>query len=400
MMACLAALVISVAPQAAPADRVQAEQLARGGRTAEALTAFERIVEHNPADTEARLWIARLELRLGHTEKAEAVFRAVLREHPADVDARVGLGATLTRTGAYDEALAILRGTEADAGDNADLFGALARAYRRAGDDRRALEYYRRAVALSPNDPDLVDGLENVIRVYGHSVAIEGFGQQVTGRPAAGSASITASVRATPRLHVEGMARLESGGGISDALGGGGIVWRAGRVSTLAVRASGGPGNVALARSDVSAELVHYAGVQEIGVSVRGLSFSTADVVAVSPTYAWDRGGRWRFDGRYTYSRSDFTAVRETSGDHSVALRDTWRGWRRAWVNATYAYGIESFEDLTADRLLSLGASTLALGLGVNLPSSTMVTTTWEHQWRSNSTRLDRVTLSIVQFFP
>src|SRR4029078_5929784 len=57
------------------------------------------------------------------------------------------------------------------------------------------------------------------------------------------------------------------------------------------------------------------------------------------------------------------------------------------------------FEDLTADRLGSLGASTLATGVRVNLPSTTVLTTTWEHQWRSNATRLDRVTLAIVQSF-
>lgn len=399
MVACLAALVISMAPQAAPADRVQAEQLARGGRTAEALTAFERIVEHNPADTEARLWIARLELRLGHTEKAEAVFRAVLREHPADVDARVGLGATLTRTGAYDEALAILRGTEADAGENADLFGALARAYRRAGDDRRALEYYRRAVTLSPNDPDLQDDLETVIRIYGHFIGVEGFGQQIGGSTV-GSGLLTAAVRVNSRLHLGGLARAQNGNGASDVMGGGSLLWRSGRLSTLQIRAAGGAGNVALPQSDVAAEFVYYAGIHEIGGSVHRLSFSTADVTAVSPSYAWDRGGRWRFHGRYTYSRSDFTGSGDTSGDHSALVGDTWRAWRRAWINTTYAYGIESFEDLTADRLASLGASTFALGLHVNTPSSTMVTTTWEHQWRSNSTRLDRVTLSIVQFFP
>jgi hypothetical protein len=139
--------------------------------------------------------------------------------------------------------------------------------------------------------------------------------------------------------------------------------------------------------------------VQEIGASVRRLSYSTADVVAVSPSYAWDRGGRWRADARYTYSRSTFTGSGEVSGDHSVMLRDTWRGWRRVWIDTTYAYGIESFEDLTADRLGSLGASTLATGVRVNLPSTTVLTTTWEHQWRSNATRLDRVTLAIAQSF-
>jgi hypothetical protein len=69
-------------------------------------------------------------------------------------------------------------------------------------------------------------------------------------------------------------------------------------------------------------------------------------------------------------------------------------------VNVGYAYGIESFEDLTADRLQSLGATTIAVGLRIRVPSLTVVATTWEHQWRSNEMRMDRLTLSVVQSFP
>jgi len=393
--AVVAALLCALASQGSPYG--EAERLAREGRTAEAIAALERILERNPADNDARMWIARLELRMGHIGTSEDIFRAVLREHPADVDARIGLGVVLTRKGDYDGALAILRQTETDAGQNADLYGALARAYRRSGDDRRALDYYRRAVALSPNDPDLVDDLETVTRIYGHSIGVEGFAQQVTGGPTIGSGTLSAGVRVTPRLRVEAMTRLQNGAGYSDVLAGGGVLWRTGRLSTLAVRAAGGPDNVAMARRVLTGEFVYYAGVQEIGASVRSLSYSTADVIAVSPTYAWDRGGRWRLDTRYTYSRSAFTGTGEVSGDHSVMLRDTWRGWRRVWINTTFAHGIESFEDLTSDELASLGASTFALGVRVNLPSATMMTTTWEHQRRSNSTTLDRVTLAIVQ---
>ena len=81
-------------------------------------------------------------------------------------------------------------------------------------------------------------------------------------------------------------------------------------------------------------------------------------------------------------------------------LRETWRGWRRASLTVGYAYGIESFEDLTVDRIGSLGASTLSFGGRFDLPSLTMITATYEHQWRSNSTTMGRLTVALVQFFP
>jgi hypothetical protein len=82
-----------------------------------------------------------------------------------------------------------------------------------------------------------------------------------------------------------------------------------------------------------------------------------------------------------------------------VVLRETFRAWRRVDMTATYAYGIESFEDLTADRIGNLGANIIGATLQLRLPSLTSVATSWERQWRSNDTRLDRLTVVIVQGF-
>src|SRR5262245_60231092 len=395
------ALIVSLASQSStPTDRSYAEQLARTGRTLEAITLFERIVAENPADSEARLWIARLDLRLGRTDDAEALFRSVIREHPTDVDARIGLGATLTRKGEWSDALTVLRDAERDAGENADLFGAFARAYRRAGDDRRALEYFRRAKTLAPDDPDLISGYEATAQAYGHSFAFEGFGEEGSTGNDAASGTLALSVRATPRLHLLASARSQRRTGNTDTTAGGGLFWRVDRATTLDLRAVGGSGNLSLPNTDLSAEVLHYAGVFEIGGAVRSLSYAGVDAIAASPLLSWDPGGRWRTDTRYTYSRSSFEDTGDTSGDSSVMLRETWRGWRRVALNGVYAYGIESFEDLTADRLSSLGGSTLAGGLRISLPSLSVFNLTWEHQWRSNSTTIDRVTLSIVQSIP
>src|SRR5580765_4192104 len=250
------ALVLSMTFQSPSTDRDLAEQLARSGRTVEALAIFERIVAQNPTDVEGRLWIARLQLRMGRTEEAEAVSRSVLLERPSDVDARIGMGAALTRRDAWREALAVLLDAEHDAGENADLFGALARAYRRAGDDRRALEYYRRAMALAPGDPDLADGYEATVRAYGSSIAVEGFGEG--GVSDARSVSLIASIRVQPRLEIEGRARVQNRNGSSETLAGGGGIWRINRSTNLAIRGAGGSGNLSLPNGDLMAEVRHY----------------------------------------------------------------------------------------------------------------------------------------------
>lgn len=392
-------LLLTAAPQSSVPDRSRAEQLARAGQTAEAIQLFKQILEQDPADTDARLWVARLDLRRGETEAAEAGFRDVLRDHPADIDAMVGLGTTLTRKGEIDQALAILREAEPGAGENADLFSALARAYRRAGDDRSALAYFQRAKAIAPSDPDVIAGYEATAYAYGHLLVFDGFAEHLSPDSNAASGSLVATVRVLPKLHLRAAGRVQNRSGSSDTQAGGGGVWRAARSTTVAFNALGGSGNTSLPTSDLSGEVIHYRGVFELGANLRDLSFAGADVTAASPLFAWDVE-RWRTDARYTYSRSRFDATGESSGDHSVMVRETWRGWRRVWLNAVYAYGIESFEELTADRLSSLGSTTVAAGLKFNLPSVTSITTTWEHQWRSNDSRLDRFTLTIQQVFP
>jgi hypothetical protein len=394
-----AALLLTGGPQSS-SDRSHAEQLARAGRTEEAMGLFEQIAEQDPTDVEVRLWVARLALRLGRTAEAEARYRSVLQTNPGDIDARIGLGTALTRSGAWAQALAVLREAEAVAGENADLFSALARAYRRAGDERRALDYYRRAHVLVPDDPDVAEGFEALARLYGHSVAFEGFGEAGAPGAEAASGSFVMEVRVVPPLRLHGTVRLQERSGITDMLAGGGVLWKLARTTTAAVRAVGGSGNVSLPTRDLSGEVVHYRGIFEIGGSIRQMAFAGADVIALSPMLARDAGGQWRLDARYTFSRSSFDEGGDVTGDHSVMVRQTWRGWRRVSLNGVYAYGIESFEDLTVDRIGSLGTTTLAGGVQVRAASLTVVTTTWEHQWRSNQTTIDRFTVAIGQTVP
>lgn len=390
----IAGIMLVASLQASPADRVRAEELARAGRTIEAIALFERIVEANPADLEAKLWVARLELRLGRTADAEAGFRSVLQINPEDVDARIGLGTALTRKGAWRDALAILTATERDASENGELFAALARAYRRGGDDRLALEYFQRAVTLHPDDAHVILESEGVARTYGHRIALDGFFQ--TGAAGqVGSGTISAFARVAPRLHLGVTARTQHGPDYSDADAGGGLSWRVARTTTATLQMVGG-GSTALPRFDTFADVVHTVGLFEVGGGVRRLTFDGSDLTAVSSVFAWDREP-WRLDARYTFSRSAFEATGETSGDNSVMVRGTWQGWRRIALQGTYAYGIESFETLTADQLGSLGTTTLAGGVRIDVPSLTRITTTWEHQWRSNQTTVDRFLFSVVQ---
>jgi len=274
---------------------------------------------------------------------------------------------------------------------------ALARAYRRSGNDRRALEYYKRALTIAPGDWDVLEGYEAMIRAYANSIEIEGLAEG--GASDARSASVTGSVRVVPRLRLDGIVRWQTRSGSSDAQAGGGGTFKVNRSTNLAFRLGGGVDNVSLANGDATAEVRHYRGPFEIGFNFRYLSFTDAHVNSYSPILAWDRGTRWRLATRYTYSWSSFQNTGQTSGDHSALVRESFRVTRRVDTTLTYAYGIESFEDLTADRIANLAAHTVAGSVRVRMPSLTTLAGTWEHQWRANDTVIDRVTVLFVQRF-
>lgn len=389
------ALALAVGVPQSP-DRARAEALAKEGRSAEALEIFKKIANSNPNDLEVKMWMARLDLRLGRPEDAEAEFREVLKQRPKDVDARVGLGVALIHKNDWRQALDVLHGVEPEAGQNSDLFYALGLAHRRAGELDRALDYYDRARALAPDDQDIEAGYEHTMRNYGHWISLEGFTEFGNSADRT-SGTIAGSVRVAPKLHAGGSLRVQGQAGDTDVLGGGNLEWRASRTTTVLFQALGGPGNTSLPTSDIAGAVVNYLGAFELGASVRALSFTGTDVFALSPLASWDNE-KTRSDVRYTYSRSHFTATDQTSGDHSIMLRETWRAKRRLWLAAVYAYGIESFEQLTADRVGSLGSTTLAGSVKFIAPMFDVVTT-WEHQWRSNDTSIDRLTVALVRYF-
>ena len=381
-------------------DRNEAERLARLGRYADALVAFERIVAGNPADVESRLWIGQLQLRMGRIADAEATFRAVLARQSRDVDARIGLGSALTRASRTDEAIEVLEATRADAGDNADLFAALARAYRNAGRPRAALDLFARAHHLAPTDPEILDSLEAVHRVFDHSLGVEGRGEAVPDAGwDSGDGALTLRVRTSDRLHLAGAARVHHRSGVSESQFGGGLEYRVGRRTHVSTSVLGGPDNESLPILSVAAQVTQYSGATEIGGAVRFLHFATTDVTALSASAARDDGRRWRTEARYTYSRSVFAPDGRTAGDHSILLRALRRQWRRVWIEGSYAHGAESFDVLTAERVDSLDADSVAVGLRILTPSLLVLTSTWEHQWRSNSQTIHRLTCAIIRYF-
>jgi hypothetical protein len=73
--------------------------------------------------------------------------------------------------------------------------------------------------------------------------------------------------------------------------------------------------------------------------------------------------------------------------------------YRRVWLHAGYAAGVEDFENFSIDRIGDFEANTASGGVRLDLPSLFRVIGTYEHQWGSGNVDMGRVTVSLHQRF-
>src|ERR671915_249253 len=111
----------------------EAVEAANEGRDAEALVAFQHLVNLNPDDLDGRLWIARLHVRMGNQDLAEPVYRGILLEDPSDLEAMLGVANALLARGEFEEAEKILDVAEELEPENDEVIYAVGRSHMYSG---------------------------------------------------------------------------------------------------------------------------------------------------------------------------------------------------------------------------------------------------------------------------
>lgn len=394
----------SADPAPAPAQPAiaydDAERLARAGRHADALAAFEALAAANPEDFDSRLWIGRLLVWQGRRAEAAAVYRDVIARAPRYVDARVGLAGVLLTLDQVEEAWAVVQDAEALAPASGDVLAVKGRALRRLGRPSEALAAFDAAHALSPADTDLAIVRERTQRMVAHrahvSVAREA---SADGIPAATILDADVDVHLDDTTRVFGRVQFQDRGGADDTRAGGGLEWRAARRVLTRGALLVSPGSPRVARADLSGEVELAVARTQPAVGVRYLDFAGARVWIVAPSLAVDVTDEVALAARYYYSRSRFLPSGQTAGNHSAAIMGRWQAARRVSLSAAYARGNESFDILSIDRLGRFRADTLAGGVRLDLKSLLTLGVGVEHQWRTGDRQLTRVTFDVVQHF-
>ena len=124
----------------------------RDGRKMEAMRAFERVIQRDPAFTPAYAKLGKLYLGQGRYGDAEEMLRKGLEKEPGDADLWTSLGEVHRDQGRWRECLkayleAVRFGEEDDA-----LHNNLGNAYQMTGKPQEALVHHLRALEINPGD--------------------------------------------------------------------------------------------------------------------------------------------------------------------------------------------------------------------------------------------------------
>ena len=369
-----------------------------GTATAE-LESLRKIAAANPNDHSARLGIARVHERMGHPELAGPVYESVLLEDPANLDARLGLVATLFATDNSHRALELLEPVEAREAKNPVVLNLLARGHRLEGRERLSLDYYERAAAADPTEPRLMT-LETARARYAHRIETRGFSEQYNGStPDARGGEVVLDYRLREHWRLLGRGQVQRKLGVSEHRVGGGAAWEWKPGLTVRGHALLGPDNVVMPEGDYLGEVAYEYRAATWLLDVRHFDFTGARTLVISPAVSWMASDRLLVNLRYAGSHSVSNALASAEAGHSAHVRGEFRLRNRVWLHAGYAAGVEDFENFSIDRIGDFRANAVSGGARIDLPTLTSVVAGYEHQWRSGSVSMGRVTLALQQRF-
>ena len=377
----------------------EAVQVANEGRDAEALAAFQRLAAMNPADHAARLWIARLHVRMGHQSLAEPVYRSVLLEDPDNVEAMAGVAAALIARDEPALAFEILEPAAKLAPDNDEVLALLGRAHEQSGRSTDAVAYYERA-ADAAQTPQHRQALERARLSYLNRIEIRGANEQFDDTtPDTNGGDVALNIRVSDALRVIARGQVQRKFALTEERGGGGLEWRVKPATILRGQVLIGPDNQVMPEGDFLAEVEHtFRGVTWMG-TLRHFTFDGTNTTFISPAMEWMPTDRLSVALRYALSFTDSSIVSEEAGQ-SFHVRPIYRINPRVWLQGAYAAGVEDFENFSIDRVGDFRAQTLSGGIRFNLPLLTAIVANYERQfWRSDDVNVGRVTLSLLQRF-
>jgi tetratricopeptide (TPR) repeat protein len=119
----------------------------------EAAKNYEKVVNHDPANHEFRLTLARLYLRLGKLDDVEKVCKEALKRFPNDEVFSIILADTLSSRGRNEEALSFLKNGLENSSKKNKTYALAGAIFSKNGDLEKAREMFEKLSLISPGNP-------------------------------------------------------------------------------------------------------------------------------------------------------------------------------------------------------------------------------------------------------
>jgi YaiO family outer membrane protein len=355
-----------------PASAGHGEELERGvaqvrsGEYTVAAETLQGILDEDPGNRDARVWLARTLSFSGDFSGAEEEYRKVLSAFPGDVEARLGLADVLAWQKRYREALLILADLGKERPDDPEVWARMGKVEFWSGKPEEAKRYFEKTLSLDPGNTEARKGLELIAakaaRAYRREAEFGGEYLQI--RRANPGSQWYAAIRDMSISGWEFLGRADylHRYGRNEGRGTAGIMrkWEGG--GTARVEGGLSPGADIFSRASVEAELAWPIGARLVGYAGgKYADFSVVDSWNGVAAFEWYIPGSNALFGRYILTRTEFDeGGSSTDGTWTLKLTHFFTDDDRAWIY--FARGAESYTTGTIDQLGVISSNTIELG--------------------------------------
>ena len=340
--------------------------LVRSGEYPAAATFLQGILEANPGNREARIWLARALSFSGDFAGGEKEYREVLSAFPEDVEARLGLADVLAWQKRYREAMLVLSDMAKERPDDPEVRVRQGNVAFWAGNPEEAKQHFDKTLFLDPGNERARRGLDLIAakaaREYRREAEVGASYLRIHG--ASPGSQVHASIRDRSIMGWEFLGRVDylHRFGEDEGRGTVGVMRKREGGGTLSVEGGISPDAVVFSRESVEAELAWPLSARLVGYAGgKYANYSVADTWNAAAALEWYIRGSNALFARYVLTRTDFdSGESSTDGTLAVKLTHFVTDDDRIWIYLSR--GTESYTTGTVDQIGNFSSDTLELG--------------------------------------
>jgi YaiO family outer membrane protein len=340
--------------------------LVRSGEYSAAAVLLRGILETNPRDREARIWLARALSFAGDFTGGEREYREVLSAFPGDVEARLGLADVLAWQKRYRESVLVLSDLGKERPDDPEVWVRQGNVAFWGGNPDEAKKHFEKTLILDPNNEEARRGLDLINAKAAREYRREGEAGASYLRISGGSpgSQVHVAIRDRSAAGWEYLGRIDYLHRFKEDEGRGtaGILrkWEGG--GSLRVEGGISPNAEVFSRESVQAELAWPLGSRLVGYAGgKYANYSVADAWIAVAALEWYFPGSNAMYARYILTRSEFdSGAGSTDGTFTVKITHYVTDDDRIWIYLSR--GTESYTTETVDQIGNISSNTLEMG--------------------------------------